>query len=56
MELGSVSLKINTQNTPGEVAIWAAPVSGTGITGGGSGYAAIWRTRKEFCTVWNSAR
>ena len=30
--------------------------SGRGITGGGSGYAAIWRTRKEFCTVWNSAR
>jgi len=21
-----------------------------------SGYAAIWRTRKEVCTVWNSAR
>ena len=30
--------------------------SGRGITGGGSGYAAIWRTRDEFCTVWNSAR
>ncbi len=21
-----------------------------------TGYAAIWRTREEFCTVWNSAR
>ena len=30
--------------------------SGRGITGGGSGYAAIWRTREEFCTVWNSAQ
>ena len=29
-----------------------ATVSGRGITGG-SGYAAIWRTREEFCTVWN---
>ena len=31
----------------------ATPVSGRGITGGGSGYrdAAIWRTRDEFRTV-----
>jgi len=34
----------------------ATPVSGRGITGGGSGYAAIWRTRNEFRTVWNLAR
>ena len=27
------------------------PRAGTGITGGGSGYIAIWRTWKEFCTV-----
>ncbi len=26
---------------PGEVVTWATPVSGTGITGGGSGYAAL---------------
>jgi hypothetical protein len=56
MELGSVTLKIITQHTPGEVVTWATPVSGTWIRDGGSGYAAIWRTRKEFCTVWNSAR
>ncbi len=47
MELGSVTLKINNQHTPGEVVIWATPVSGTGTTsgtwttGGGSGYAAF---------------
>jgi hypothetical protein len=28
----------------------------TWITGGGSEYAALWRTRDEFCTVRNSAR
>ena len=26
---------------PGEVVTWATPVSGGGITGGGSGYAAL---------------
>jgi len=31
-------------------------VSGTGITGGGSEYAAILAHREELCTVWNSAR
>jgi len=58
MELGSVTLKrmgffcfpikhsTHTRTT----------VSGRGITGGGSGYVVIWRTREEFCTVWNLAR
>ena len=49
-ELGSVTLKRigffcfpikRSTHTPGEVWTWAAPVSGTGITGGGSGYAAL---------------
>ena len=29
------------QNSVTEVVTWATPVSGTGISGGGSGYAAL---------------